>query len=225
MHCRDFERLINEQFDARQAASPELELRLQEHASDCAACRALAMRYQTLRAAIAMLAPPQAPSDLTARVLAQLESAGAATEAQPQHRILKFSRAFWPAAAAAAVLLAVWMVGRVRTALPSRPPARAAGTETLSVALAEATAATWDLARATSAPAAEVGLEVLGTAALPETAAGVPVPVDVAVGPAAEMLGEVGQRVNENVRPLSGTARHAFSFLLGPAQPGDAGGG
>jgi hypothetical protein len=70
-----------------------------------------------------------------------------------------------------------------------------------------------------------VSLEVLGAAAGSETSGSLTVPVDVAVGPAAEVLGAVGERVNEKVRPLSGSARHAFSFLLGPALPGEAGGG
>jgi hypothetical protein len=85
----------------------------------------------------------------------------------------------------------------------------------LTDALADATSATWDLAREASAPAARLGRDVLGAAALPGSPTAPETPDPSAS--AAVVLRQVGDRVNEGVRPLSGSARHAFSFLLGPA--------
>jgi hypothetical protein len=65
-----------------------------------------------------------------------------------------------------------------------------------------------------SAPAARVGSQVLGDAGLPESP---PALADLSVPgvPAAEVWQKVGDRVNAGVVPLSGSARSAFSFLLG----------
>jgi hypothetical protein len=78
--------------------------------------------------------------------------------------------------------------------------------------VADATAATWDLARETSAPAARIGREVVSSSAFAETGTlALPVPALPFVLPA------VGDEVQRGVNPLSGSARHAFGFLLGPA--------
>ena len=105
----------------------------------------------------------------------------------------------------------------------------------LNEALAGATAATWDLARSASEPAARISRQVIDIATSPEVS---PVPtasnadaktsaVTVSLpslgslapdsGAAAAMLQQVGDRLATGVRPLSSTARHAFGFLLGPA--------
>ena len=101
--------------------------------------------------------------------------------------------------------------------------------------MAEATAATWDLARSASEPAARISRQVLDAAtqadhdpSLPTltpawepNAAGALVPSLAALAPdtaAAETaLQQVGDHLATGVRPLSDTARHAFGFLLGPA--------
>ena len=64
-----------------------------------------------------------------------------------------------------------------------------------------------------ASPAARIGREVLGSASLPSTTLELPEPVS----PAVEVLQGVGSRVQAGVRPLSGSARHAFGFLLGPS--------
>ena len=107
----------------------------------------------------------------------------------------------------------------------------------LNTAVAEATAATWDLARSASEPAARISRQVLDAATQSDRAsslstqdaqsepiaAGVSVPSLARLAPdsaAAEaMLQEVGDRLASGVRPISDTARHAFRFLLGPAMP------
>jgi hypothetical protein len=234
MNCRDFERLINEQLDARGASSPELERALASHGAACPACRATSLRYQALRQAIADWGPPpSAPADFADRFLSHWESSRSQVEAVAPARILKFWPVVLPLAAAAGLLVAVGL--GVRSGRPgpaptstaerpgpaSPPVARSIDPAALSDALAEATAATWDLARETSNPAARVGLEVLDAAELAETTVSLSVAEEG--GPAVEVFQGMGERVNERVSPLSGTARHAFSFLLGPvAEPAEA---
>jgi hypothetical protein len=227
MQCRDFKRLLDEQLDARHAASPEVERALESHGSACPACQAEALRYQTLRQAIAAWAsPPAAPADFAERFLDHWEHAGSAVEEAAPPWIVKFRPAQVTLAAAAAASLLLAVLLGVRSgwrAWPSRPGgappavARAIDPGAFSDALAAATSATWDLARATSAPAARVGLDVLDATELSETTASLSLSVEP--GSASEVFQDVGERVNEGVRPLSGTARNAFGFLLGPALP------
>jgi hypothetical protein len=244
MECRNFERLIHEQLDAREAASAAVEHALASHASACPVCGALAVRYQTLQRAIAALSPsPPAPADFADRFLAGIESA--AGDRKPDLRFPRFGWASWRApvlmpmparaiaalAMAALLLLTVW-VG-VRSGWNTGPAGGRGGapplatrqidSAALSAALAEATAATWELARASSAPAARVGREVLDASDLAATTTALSGPVSLLAEDesgsvsASEVLQGMGERVNDGVSPLSGTARHAFGFLFGPA--------
>src|SRR3954469_16938174 len=61
MLCLDFERIWNEQLDAREGASAEVDRALEAHAAACPACRLIASRYQTLRQVVRVLDPPPAP--------------------------------------------------------------------------------------------------------------------------------------------------------------------
>jgi hypothetical protein len=85
----------------------------------------------------------------------------------------------------------------------------------LTDALAVATAATWELAREASAPAARFGRQMLVSAEIPEAAPAFGLPRGVR--PVSEVLEGVSDHVNAGVAPLEGSARHAFSFLIGPA--------
>jgi hypothetical protein len=95
-----------------------------------------------------------------------------------------------------------------RVAPPPRP---------LLESVADATSATLALARETSAPAARIGREVLSSANLSSTDWTVSLPSNEA----GNVLQSVGSQVEAGVRPLSGTARSAFGFLL-PAVAPDA---
>ena len=103
----------------------------------------------------------------------------------------------------------------------------------MNSALAEATAATWDLARSASEPAARISREVLDaatktdhapveaasiTSAGPVTANALVPSLDSLVPDAAAgaMLQQVSDHFAHGVRPLSDTARNAFGFLRGP---------
>ncbi len=216
MNCRDFERFWQEQFDAGESASPDVARALDLHAASCGACHAIALRYQNLRQAIHAWGLSPAPSaDLVDRVLS------AAREPAPA-RALRFPTPLrW--AAAATVLVSGALALRVGLAPENRPesaprPNRTVTAATaprpLSDALAEATSATWALARETSAPAARVGREVLSAASeVPDPAAALPNPGPV-VPDGTEVLQTVGNEVNRGIRPLSGSAQSAFSFLI-----------
>jgi len=116
----------------------------------------------------------------------------------------------------------------------SRDPDSVRG-ELLNTALADATDATWDLARLASEPAARIGRQVFDAATSPERT---PSPPGVVVGAmpdsvsvpslgtlapdsaaAVATLQQVGDHLASGVRPLSSTARQAFGFLLGPTRP------
>ena len=84
-------------------------------------------------------------------------------------------------------------------------------------ALADATSATIDLARETSAP---VGRVVLASTRITASEPSLPLRVPSVV-PTADVLRSVGNRVGAGVKPLSGSARGAFGFLIrsAPVEP------
>jgi hypothetical protein len=232
---------------------------LLEHAVGCPSCGQVSARYLALRRAIRAWGPPPAPSAaLTDRILAEIHTPAAAW---PIYRVVRRERprtrvlvSIMAAAMAASVLL-VFILDRVierrrpnepMAVLPNAPvesgrdEARDSATlavdsRALNMALSEATAATWDLARSASEPAARISRQVLDAAtgpdrspAQPASIAGsgsvvvaVSVPSLDSLAPdtaaAGAMLQQVGDRLTNGVRPLSNTARHAFGFLLGTA--------
>ena len=239
----------------------ERERALSEHAAGCPACASVSARYEVLRRAIRMWGPPAMPSaGLAERILAEIQ---APVTASFETRSVRRKRP-WPAIAglaattAAAVGLAIALPAlnrrldrsqrRDALSVLADTPVVDSGREmaatkgdprALNLALAEATAATWDLARSASEPAARISREVLDAATRPGQSTtgpalntgpeagtamvGVPsldslVPDTAAAG---AMLQQVGDRLTQGVRPLSDTARHAFGFLLGatPTKP------
>ena len=225
MTCGEVEDLWNERLDDRSGGPSELERRLEAHAARCGPCRATSARYQALRQALATLGPPPSPSaEETGRLLAVLAAAPVSPALRPA-RIRPWLRlAGIPTATAAALAGLAWL-GGIGTEAPPRAPGPierpitpVAAARPLDSALAEATWASIELARQATGPAARIGREVLidlegrGDLASPAR------PLDLRPESApSSLLGSVGDRVNAGVRPLSGSARHAFSFLLGPA--------
>jgi hypothetical protein len=212
MLCQNFEHLWNLRIDAGSASDPTLDRALDEHAEVCARCRLIDQRYRTLRLALSALGPPASPSlGFADRVLAARDQ----LESVPRPIRLVRSPIRWAAAvaAAAAVLAAVALTARIEPQTddqPAPPRAPVLASRPLDEALAEATSATLSLARATTDPAGRVGRQMLDAATVPDA---VPdLPTDLAAGP--EVLRTVGDRVGSGVRPLSGTARQAFGFLL-----------
>jgi hypothetical protein len=220
MNCLDFEDGWNELLDARLAGPSDLEHRLEEHAVSCASCRSTSARYHTLRQAIEALGPPPAPSaESSAKLLAVMIAAPVPAPRGPARRLLRF--AWVPLATAAALLILARPGGTPRREPIAPSPSTAARPEPyrpIGSALDDARTATIELALEASAPATRIGLEVLGDRnAGGDPASGPARTIDDGhAPPPAELIQSVGERLTERVRPISGSARHAFSFLLGP---------
>jgi hypothetical protein len=232
----------------------DLELTLRDHAADCPACRQVATRYQLLHRALgAWNAQPAAPIDLADRILVAAQSPASTRWGAGMRSTRPIWRIGLPLATAAAAAVALVFVRPTidgprpdrRTTVPplvarniprgavshsdSGPGTVSADTRALNTALADATAATWDLARSASEPAARISRQVLDAATGPEPASVddgsgsfsvsissyVPTAPDSAA--ASAMLRQVGDSLATSVGPLSTTARHAFGFLLVPA--------
>jgi hypothetical protein len=233
----------------------DLEHALGDHALRCPTCREVAARYQVLRRALhAWNCPPVAPGDLADRILAAEADSGT-PESSAWTIVGKRKRErLWPvvfslAASIVPILVINALIVRHRLNAPM-PPAASIGKESelhsvggsagvrladaraLTDALAEATSATWDLARSASEPAARISRQMLDAATEPERLPGgsaiagrapevsmtMPTLTSLAPDPSAAraVLQEVGDRLASGVGPLSRTARHAFGFLLGP---------
>jgi hypothetical protein len=233
---------------------------LMEHAAECAACRQIGVRYQALDRALRTQGPaPAPPAGFVDRILAELQTQ--ASSAWPVYGGFRRERV-WPIAAAlaaisaSAALIAIahgifnrtidrTRLNGPRVVLHNTPvdpsfnkgrnsEAASVDTRALYLAVAEASAATWDLARSASEPAARISRQVVDAATDPERdrpqpisanssdsdALVIAVPSLDALAPdtaaAGAMLQQVGDRLATGVRPLSESARHAFGFLLGP---------
>ncbi len=254
---------------ARTPAVDEAESLLLGHAADCPACRPIAARYQVLRQAIRAWRQPPVPSaDLMQRILSTPAEAMPRTWGPaPGHW-----RRLWTAqrpllielvGCSAAILLCMVLLtaiqrglrtDRAETVIPPAladlhshaiPPRAPATSLALNRALAEATSATWDLARSASEPAARISRDVLdasesvGESPAPRTGdrsamaavdssdglAGLSLPMP-SLGPltsdptaASAVFQQVGDQLAAGVAPISNTARHAFGFLLGAPRP------
>lgn len=237
MTCRDFESAWNARLDARGADAP-LSPEAEAHAASCSACRVLASRYQALELALRVWGPPPPPSaGFADRVLNRSSQRISGTPSmgvlgggvEADTPMLGVPRSVWrPAlgwAMAAAVLVATGLtIWTVRPRSKPTPLGEPVAARSLSDSLADATSATLALARSTSAPAARLGRRVLDSASVPEP--DWPTGQGVEVVSSREVLQAVGDRVGARTRPLSGSARHAFRFLIPtartdrPSEPG-----
>ncbi len=254
--------------DADGRRAEESEAVLLAHAAGCPDCRPIAARYQVLRHAIrAWRRPPVPPADLVHRILATPVDPThgtwevAARRARRSWREHRSDIALVSGLAASVLVAALLGLTLHRV---SREPMNRVGATTQTAqtelhavkgsekasdqsiafnrALAEATSATWDLARSASEPAARISRDVLDATTQgdprPKEASGgdsstvppgvmeglaslsVSVPSLEPLAPdassASAVLQQVGDRLSTGVQPLSSTARHAFGFLLGP---------
>lgn len=212
MTCHEFDQRWNDLLDLRAAIGPENDEALSAHAASCTSCRDRAAGYETLRRALGQWsggdALPSSPT-LTRRILD-----ARAAETATIHAPARFAAFTWAAAAALLLAAGLGVYHRFGPSSPPDVPTLAQPSLTLSGSLASATTATLDLARETSAPAARIGRLVLASAGTSET--------DASAGltssqPAAASSFTVFGSVGNGLRPLSGSARNAFGFLLGPA--------
>lgn len=223
MNCRDFERLWNARLDARALPDAAAERALEAHAADCPGCRGLGASYQAIGLMVSAwpdTLPPPGFADRVLAAAARLDAVPAGPWSLPARSLVSLAAA---AALVAALTLGLrgWTTPGPRDGLAARrapgPAVRPIDPDRLSAALADATTATLLLAREASAPAARVGGDVLGGAELSLSAGtdalGSAGPGVMPASASAVWQG-VEDRVNAGVRPLSGTARSAFSFLL-----------
>jgi len=220
MNCPDFARLRDEKFDARAAMSPGLDF--DAHAATCPSCRSTAVGYHLLGQALANWPPPPPASAESLARLRLLRVPEARPSWPSRHR-----KALTGLASAASILALAWIghsawKGPVRhdgrnLAFAPSPAPRPIPSRPLDAALADATRATVELALAASGPAARIGREALDFQDFCPSPAGSEEPpkAEPLAGP-TRLLEAVGERVNAGVRPISGSARHAFSFLLPP---------
>jgi hypothetical protein len=232
MNCREFEQSWNELLDAQSPGVSELERSLEAHASVCGECRAVSSRYQMLRQAVSAWTPPPAPSAESLERLYAL-TVPSTTLTIPVRR--SPLRHWVPLGMAAALFGLAWLGWSARFSGPLPEDSAPASNPVppivthrdprkwpLGAALAKATKATIDLALEASAPATRISREIFDLDKTNDSES-IEKPVETvdAESSASDLLQSVGERVNESVKPFSGSARHAFSFLLGPPPGAD----
>ncbi len=221
MNCKDFERTWNECLDDRgRGADASARMKaVDDHASLCPQCASVHSRYLVLSQGLRALARlPVVSPGFAERVLA----AHAEPETVVIGGIAPFHRILATLTAAAVFLVAVTLGFRSREGGHEEPRNDVVQIErevippvALTDALAVASSTTLAFAREASAPAARVGYE-LASAELSDSVPSGSLEFSVDVAPATRALQRVGDRLNAGVRPLEGSARHAFGFLIGP---------
>jgi hypothetical protein len=233
--CREFEARLQESLDLRSSLPVVLHPSAERHRAECASCRDKYQQYLLLDRALRSRNEPARAFDsvdLTDRVLAR----AAADEVQSLNRRAIFRTAIGVSAAAAAALIAV--VSTIQ--LQSRPHTLKNlqdGTAIVhnntqkpeSIALtpiplapigdgsiAEATSATFDLARLASAPAARIGGELLRINSDDGNSRKGSFERVSFARSASKVWRKLGDGVQAGVEPLSNPARRAFGFLLDP---------
>lgn len=212
--CLHLEHACQMRLEARDPRPLAADPRLAEHAAGCASCHSILVGFDALQAALLRPAPAMLPNrDLAAAVIAEIGRPRRSILAMPLARAGDWR---W---AVAATVLAAGVVGLGIARWGGDRPAEVASegqriaNPQLQQSLADARAATWALAEETTAPAARVGRDLFN-----------PGPTDLAPSPtlslvdpaepAAEALRSVGEGLEAGVRPLGGSARHAFGFLV-----------
>ncbi len=260
MNCQEcdltWNQLLDAESSARRGLPADLDLSPQDlaereraarvHAQTCPRCQQACSRYETLRRALRAWLTRARPEIRPAEALLQRVLAEQPT--RPGRTTRRWRT--WLSLAAVACLLVLARIPwkQVATNFSDRGGARNPvggsvlkpshhqyDSRVLSDALAEATDATWDLARTTSESAARLGRQVLESAARVDHAAAasisdpsspsypgiealaVVLPTVSQSSPSTDLLQQVGDGVSASVRPLSSTARQAFGFLRIPA--------
>lgn len=214
MTCDDYRALWNRRLDDPASFEDSSLARIAAHDDACPPCRQLGASFRIM---LRPLTPPAVPEGLADRILASWDrdTPDVVPSRRPAARVVAIAIGL-----AAAALLGVWLV-------PRPVPARREGRPTIVVvvpravrpwasSLADATSATLDLAREASAPAARVGQEVFIASGRAEVSW--PVAIEPPKPPSG-MLESVSKSVNSGVKPLSDSARRAFSFLAPASRP------
>ena len=219
MTCRDFENAWMDRLDARRRLD-ESSTPFDDHLASCEPCRRKAEGFRLLERALDNSgAPPVASSMFVEHLVSQVEREFVEV-AQPlafRPRTVGYLSGL---AALAIVGLTLAIHGTWTSSEKTKESVDQANLRDLPDAFARATSATWELARETSAPAARLGRVVLDSSPFAAAEAALPGRPELPVS--GEGIQAVGERVGEGVKPLAGSARKAFDFLLGPVDEGDA---
>jgi len=206
MTCHEFLTLWNDRLD--DPASLDLAA-IDAHSAECADCAGLAAGFRVLGH---RLAAPAVPEGLSDRIIDAWRADVAARKRRRALGVRAVLGGVGVLAAAAAFLLYVTSGAELVPVAPRLVPAPRPWTS----ALADATSATLDLARETSAPAARLGQLAFDSARPGDLDLRSSMPIGSSP-PASDLLQSVSDRVSSGVRPISGSARRAFSFLSAPA--------
>ena len=219
MTCRDLDNAWIDRLDARHRLA-ESPTQFDDHLAGCESCRRKAEGFRLLERALDDL---DAPAVVSSRFVEHLVS-------QIEREFVKVARplAFQPRtvgylsglAALVIVGLTLALHGTWTRSEKTSESVDQANLRGLPDAFARATSATWELARETSAPAARLGRIVLDSSPFASAEGALPSRPELPVS--GEGIQAVGERVGEGVKPLAGSARKAFDFLLGPVDEGDA---
>lgn len=217
----------------RPAAIPLPSPEADAHAASCPSCRTRAAGYLALAQAIGSLPPvPEPDPALSSRILSSWRNE---TDRSARLRPLLPLESARPrvslswVATAAAVLLTLGSLTLIRnlssnggsveltnapppSPLPSPPGKPLPPLRPLKEVLSDAATATLALARETSAPAARIGRDVLGSASEVVGPPGPLVPL-LADGP-ADSIGQPEGETEARSRTWSAPARNAFGFLI-----------
>ena len=205
MTCGDYMAHWNDCLDAATPPSPILRARWIDHEANCPDCRRLGIVYEALSKT---LPTPRPSSSMAGRILSAWEHSALDPAILPLIPRWRRSAAVLAVLAASAVIAAV-----VRFAPPPArvQPEATPASRPWDVALADAASATLELARETSAPVARIGQDVLVASRVDRD----PTPSRAS----GTMVESVSRNLSEGIRPIEGTARRAFSFLLAPERP------
>jgi hypothetical protein len=234
MNCRDFDQIWNQSLDARRRQDGEHERErdqeLREHAAACPSCRVRHRQFEALRQALEVWTlrvesrPAPTPSpELIERIIE------AAARPEPTKIAFRPRRGLLPRLAIVALATAAAVFAMIGPGLRPTPPqavpapAVASGPRLerglLGVAVDDATAASWQLARLASEPARRLGREMIDASFQPvdltsSTDLDLPALDAGSISPA--LLSQMSDVLAAGVRPLSTSARQAFGFLRAP---------
>ncbi len=233
-NCRDFDRVWNERLDERTGGedSPERTAALGDHAAHCEACRCRALIYlelKTLSSRWSMVPPPSAAAVDRWRAAA-VAARPLTVNFPPAGRRSRWVGIASKAGLAASVLLGSRALPPILYPIEPAPlPRTDKPLRLFEEAFTEATTMTWELAREVSGPAARISSEALGWTdhrALPPFA---PTQYDPAGISVSSQIESPRATHPAGVELISGSARHAFRFLIGttsddPPEPAEADG-
>ncbi|MDX2035383.1 MAG: hypothetical protein SFX72_01930 [Isosphaeraceae bacterium] len=217
-NCRTVRNAWNDRLDG--ASRPGLDLSTVEaHLVECSGCREYVEGMRLIEQLLA-IAPPESPRPLFhAQLLELAESA----VREKRGSINGGTRLAMQLSGVAAGLVAALLLTRGVLMPPPDPVPvdESVVAAELSARLPEvlelASAAGIEFVQEASSPAARLGAVVFGSEqpAGPELPSAVHVPLPDSGG----MIESVGRRVGGGMKPLAGSARKAFDFLLGPVEP------